>query len=236
MSNYVSLMTREYSEGRICIATDRLSGYLTSHGFSSENLWRNILEWTGQKFNLEKINIAVVNSAKLLPLNYIDNFKPISYEEIDLQYISINDLSKFDLIYFIGLPELVSDDTAAAIENYVKNGGGILIEVPDRGGENINIIRDIDSVYCSSADRPIYDYSYWTVIGKTHYVYYPPAIVNFYSTILFNLVPTSWSILMTDTPATANALKTITIVGSTAASFSVGYSNAFKNGIVEVTN
>ena len=116
MSNYVSLMTREYSEGRICISTDRLSGYLTNHGFNSQNLWRKILEWTGQKFNLENIHIAVINSAKLLPLNYIDNFKPISYEEIDLQYVSINDLARFDLIYFIGLPALVSDETAAAIE------------------------------------------------------------------------------------------------------------------------
>lgn len=235
MSYYVSLMVREYSEGRICITTDRLSGYLTSHSFTSKDLWRNILEWTGQRFNSENITIGVVNSANMVPINYLDKFQPISYANIDLQYISINNLSQFDLIYFVGLPDLVSDDAATAIEEYVKNGGGVLIEVPDRGGENINVIRNIDSVYCTSSDRPIYYSSYWTTIGKGHQIYSSDAKVYFYSTILFDLVPSNWSILMTDTPSNDNSpilSKNITIIGSASSYVSIGYSNSFKNGIV----
>lgn len=232
MSNYVSLMTKEYAEGRICITTDRLSGILTSHGFSSKDLWRKILEWTSQKFNSENINIAIINNAKLYPISYLDNFNPVSYKNITLQEISINNLSEFDILYFIGLPPLISNDATSAIEKYVKNGGGVLIEVPDRGEEYINVIRDISSVYCSSINRPIYDYSYWTTVGKSHYVFTSTAIVNFYSTILFNLVPSDWIILMTDVPSISNQLNNIIIVGSTSASFSIGYSNTFKNGIV----
>ena len=232
MANYVSLMTKEYAEGRICITTDRLSGILTSHGFSSKDLWRKVLEWTGQKFNSENINIAIINNAKLYPISYLDNFSPISYKNITLQEISINNLSEFDILYFIGLPSLISNDATSAIEKYVKNGGGVLIEVPDREEEHINVIRDISSVYCSSINRPIYDYSYWTTTGKSHYTYTPNAIVNFYSTILFNLVPSDWSILMTDIPSISNKLNDVIFIGSTSASFSIGYSNIFKNGIV----
>ena len=234
MANYISLMTKEYGEGKICITTDRLSGYLTSHALASKDLWRKVLEWTGQRFNTELINVAVVNSAEMLPINYLDNFAPISYKNISLQDISTdNDLSEFDLIYFIGLPPLVADDCASAIEEYVENGGGILLEVPDRGGENINILRDIDYIYCASSNRPTYDFSYWTNSGKNSYVYSQDAIVNFYTTILFNDVNSDWDILMTDTPTnTPTVLNPVSIVGNTSAFITVGYSSVFKNGIV----
>jgi hypothetical protein len=232
MSNYVSLITKEYANGRMCITTDRLSGILTSHGFSSKVLWRKILEWTSQKNNLENINMAILNNYNVASNGYLDNFKPIYYKNIDLQDVCTNNISNFDLIYCIGLPSLVSNDASSAIERYIRNGGGILIEVPNIEKEYINIIRDISLIYCSSLNRPIYDYSYWTTVGKDHYVYSSKAIVNFYSTILFDLVPSDWSILMTDTPSVSSQISNITMTGSASASLSISYSNVFKNGIV----
>jgi len=234
MANYVSLMSREYGDGRICIATDRLSGYLTSHAFASKDLWRKVLEWTGQRLDKEIINVAIVNSANMLPITYLDNFAPISYSNISLQDISTNNgLYKYDLIYFIGLPISVSNDCVYAIEEYVGSGGGVLIEVPDIGGENINILMDIDSIYCSSANRPTYDFSYWTNSGQNSYVYSQTAIVNFYTTILFNDVPPEWTIWMVDTPnSSITTLNNVSIIGNAASVITVGYSTIFKNGIV----
>jgi len=44
--SYVALATREYSEGRICIMTDRIGGYRTGHGDNLLLFWRKLLEWT----------------------------------------------------------------------------------------------------------------------------------------------------------------------------------------------
>lgn len=233
MTTYVSLAIKEYAEGRVCIVTDRISGYLTNHGQSSPAFWRNVIEWTGRRFPSESISIGIIETFKV-PSTNLDFISPVSYKNIDLQYLANNDFGEFNLLYFIGLPSLVSDEVAEKIEEYVKVGGGVLIEVPDRGGEYINILKYIDNIYCISPERPSYDYASWTVNGRQSYVYDPHAKIGLYSSLSLASFPSSWEIIMTDAPVLQEYIPTKEIVadGKCESLVGISYASSFTKGIV----
>lgn len=239
MITYISLAVREYGEGRICISTDRMGGDLTSHGTNEKAMWRKVLEWTGKSFPSENINVGVIESYSVESLTYINDLVPASYEKIDLQFISQSDLTeleKFDLLYFIGLPDLVATEALENIKSYVKNGGGILVENPNRGGEYINVLSGIDNIFCSSMNRPLFSSAYWTVSGESHYIYESKAKTYFYTTLELDAFSSDWNLLMTS----AEVIKPKTPVppsdnfsySNSSSEIGIGYTCGFKNGIV----
>lgn len=234
---YVSLAVREYAEGRICITTDKLSGFLTSHSQDGRNLWRNVIEWTGQRFPSETISVGIVKTAPCPDFSYLKIFSQISYKEISLADIE-SDISIYDLIYFVGLPSSVESSTKNAIEVYVRNGGGILIEAPLNAEENINVIESIESIYCPSIQVPEYSSAFWTESGRSHYVYDSNAILGFYSTLESSEFSADWTLLMTNINDQTGSTGIGTIYYPTTASsssrFCISYSASFKNGVVLV--
>jgi len=238
MITYISLAVREYGEGRICISTDRMGGFWTAHGLNEKSMWRNVLEWTGKKFPTENINIAVIESYDIETLSYISNLSPTSYKKIDLQYISNGDLSKFDVLYFIGLPSLVSNDALSKIETYVREGGGILIENPNRGGENINILTSIENIYCSSSNRPIMSSAFWTETGTSHYIYSSGAKTYFYTTLELSAFSEDWDLLMSSAEVIQSSFRNpesetvIETFAHASSEFGIGYVCGFSKGVV----
>lgn len=234
---YVSLAVREYAEGRICITTDRVSGYLTSHGQDGKNLWRNVLEWTGQRFSSEIVNIGVIQTAPVVDLSYLNLFDYVTYTEITLADIT-TDISMYDMIYFVGLPKTSSVTTPMqdALEVYVREGGGILIEAPLNPEENINVLASIEYIYCSSIQPPTYDLSFWTESGLSHYVFDKDAKVGFYATLENNNFSSEWTLLMTNIDNHVYNIENNDIyyptVSNSSSEFGAGYTMAFKNGIV----
>jgi hypothetical protein len=197
MSN-IALATRIYGEGRICIINDRISGYGTYHGVNSISFWRTLLEWTGQKLSKEILTIALLDNSEYKPLSILSEIYQTKIYNVSLQDISIKDLSKYDVLYVSGLPVNVSLESHQKIQQYVSNGGGIVIESPNRGDEDINILSSMDSVYCLSNDKPIQDNAYWTLKGKEHYIYDSDVKIGFFSTIERSSFNSNWDILMSD--------------------------------------
>lgn len=234
MSIYAAIIVRQYAEGRICITSDRINGYLSTEGGTSA-LWRKVMEWTGQKRSFETINVAVINSSLIPYRNKLEELVPISFQELSLHDVTYNDISSFDLLYFVGLPSESSSDLERVLESYVKNGGGIYIEVPDRDGE-IEILKNIESVVCSSINRPQFSNAYWTASGREHYIFVDPVNVGFLTTLDVAGFSTSWTPLMTNTTSSDNIqpeepLTTIDKIGS---EFGIGYTIAMQHGIVEL--
>lgn len=233
MSVYVSLACREYVEGRICLTSDKLSGFITNHGFCSRKLWRNVLEWTGQKFPEEIINVGVVVSTPIPTLDYLATFGMISYRVLTIEDLS-GDLSGIDILYFIGLPV---SDISDVMEEYVRYGGGILIECPDKVG-TINVLEDIETINITSIERPSYEISYWTEDGVDHPIYSNDAIVYFYSTLELNSF-SNWTILMSSVKneslisnVTGGGNVYVPTTSSATSEFGISYENYYKNGIV----
>jgi len=235
MSTYAAIIVRQYAEGRICITSDRIGGYLSNDG-GSISLWRNLMEWTGQRFSSETIRIGIINSSNIPYKANMEMLIPISFQEINPNTITYGDISAFDILYFIGLPSESSISLETAISNYVKNGGGVYIEVPDIVGE-IEILKSIESVSCDSINRPLFSNAYWTENGKLHYSYIEPVNVGFLTTLDVSSFSSSWIPLMTNEISTlqeVNPEVTIITTDKTASEFGIGYTIAMKDGIVEI--
>jgi hypothetical protein len=181
--NYAALIVRQYGEGRLSIITDRISGKNTSHGSNSVTFWRQLLEWNGQRFDGESINVGVIDVANNGAFSALRELHMIRAFELTMQDVAKQDLSLYDVLYFSGLPSTVSDDVHNKIEPYVSNGGGVFVESPDRGEENINILTSIDNIYCKSSDKPLQTNAYWTTLGLSDYSYFKEAKVSFVSSL-----------------------------------------------------
>ena len=238
MSNYAALIVRQYGEGRIAVITDRVSGYKTYHGANPVTFWRQMLEWTAQRFEKEPLNIALVDNADQRALESLRELHQIRVTSLTLQDVAKRDLSPFHLLYVSGLPEEVSNDVHTRLETYVAGGGGLFIENPNRGSENINILTSMDNVYIDVTDRPLQEDAYWTSIGISHYMHYPTARVGFYSTLKPTDFGTEWSILMSDVETTTIASNaesaTITTDSNLGAEFGLSYVASMIKGIAIV--
>lgn len=232
MNTYTAIIVKQYSEGRICITTDRIGKYLSTYGGSS-SLWRKLLQWTGQRNSIETINIGIINSSNVYYIREMEKLSPISFQEISTNDILNKDISKYDMLYFIGLPE--SENISEAIEKYVRQGGGVYIEVPDKEGE-IKILKDIDSIVCSSVNRPVLDSAYWTQEGQNHYIYTSDVAVGFLTTMNMSSFPSDWYSLMSNIPYVVSTFNNSMpeTKYKDGSEFAVGYSIAMKYGIVKI--
>jgi len=232
-----AILVRQFGEGRICISADRISGYLTGHGEGHIPLWRKIIEWTSQKYPEEIPIIAWVGNAEYSSYESIKDAKYVSVYSKTIEDLARDDLSFYDLIYFTGLPSSVYSDVAQKLKTFVEDGGGIVVEDPNRGGENINVISAIDSVYCASIQRPTYSFAYWTTSGLSHYIYDSDAKVSFMTTLDSSDITSDWSILMSSEETTSViATMPTTAVNETIAQasseFGLSFISSMKNGVV----
>ena len=234
---YAAILVKQFGEGRICISSDRISGYLSGHGEGHIPLWRKIIEWTSQKYTDEIPNVALVENASYSAYESVKDLKYISVYRKTVEDLARDPLSFYDLIYFSGLPDSVYPEVALSLRTFVENGGGIVVEDPNRGGENINVISAIDSIYCLSTQRPTYSFANWTVSGLAHYIYDQDAKVSFMTTLDTTYIPSDWSVLMSNIPtktsvstsATASVYETIAKTGS---EFGLSFVSSMQNGVV----
>jgi len=238
--SYVALAVREYGNGRICISSDRLSGYLSPQGRPVLSFSRKLLEWVGQKLSGEIINLGVINSAQIQYSTVLQALPYIQFKDVDLQSIGIEDLEQFELLYFVGLPDIVSSEIKSKIEEYVANGGGVFVEVPDRGAENINVLDGIESIYCTAYAAPTYSGSFWTSDGAAHYMFNSSVSLGFLTTIEDSALSNNWTILISNVETTFenNPNETqppLEIIGSVGAEFGISYFGSMINGIVVIT-
>jgi hypothetical protein len=239
MSNYAALIVRQYGEGRIAVITDRISGFKTCHGANPVTFWRQMLEWTAQRFQKEPLNIALVDNSNQKALSALRELHQIQVTPLTLQDVSKKDISSYHLIYISGLSDEVSIDVYERIESYIESGGGLFIENPNRGGENINILTSIDNVYVESTDKPLQNEAFWTTAGIDHYMYYPTAKVGFFSTLNTSSLGGEWSILMSDIETTSvvsdSTITTeITTDSQVGAEFGMSYVSSMAKGIVTI--
>lgn len=234
---FAALAVRNYGEGKICIHTDKIGAIQTGHRDNPKIFWRKIFEWaTGKKSN-ETIKVGLVINSKVQSADRIHSLKPINVQKINLSDIAIIDITKFDCLYFVGLPVLVDAIISFKIEKFVREGGGLILESPDRGGENINILADIEDVYCYSSEKPIDTYAYWTNEGMFHYVFYGAVSVSFMTTLREEDFSTSWSILMSDventvTTTTSAVGQSFDFGAKSTFEFAVGFISSMQKGIV----
>jgi len=197
---YVALAVRSYAEGRVLIHTDRIDGYQMGHGTNSKSFWRNVFNWTSKRFSREIINVGFLsynnNSG-----DKISTLEPISMRLMSLTDLATEDLSALDCLYFAGLPENVSEIVASNIEQFVREGGGLILESPDNGNENINVLSQIESVFCYSEQSPMENDAYWTLVGNSHYIF-NGVIMPFGVTLRESDFSGEWVILMSDVPST----------------------------------
>lgn len=234
MNIYTSIIVRQYAEGRICLTTDRIGSYLTNEGGSSA-LWRHLLEWVGQKYTHETITVGVINNCNVPYRSKLEQLIPISFEDIVLSDVIYKDLSDYDMLYFIGLPQTSSSNLETVLEEYVRGGGGLYIEVPDKDGV-IDILKGIESINCESINRPQFGISYWTPTGKLHYSYTPSVYVGFLTSLRVSDFSSDWVPLMTNVPSDDATEPEVVIetLNSIGSEFGVGFTIAMQNGLVEI--
>ena len=137
------------------------------------------------------------------------------------------------------MPEVVADEIKIKIAAYVANGGGVFIEVPDRGSENINVLGGVEDIYCTSYSAPIYGGSFWTSNGTNHYMFHHSVRLGFLTTLNYDSFSDNWNILMSDIETTfTNTVSnnsTFSAIGSVGAEFSISYCGYMNKGIVIIT-
>jgi len=227
----IAIATKEYGNGKICIISDRISGFRNGHGEQPSQFYTNLFKYIG---NNDIVSIGIVDSINLNNYTYLDKYN-VSYELIDLQDISTQFI-QYDLIYFIGLPEKVDVDCSNAIEFYVNNGGGIIIEVPNKNG-NINVLSSIENIYCNY-ERPTFSKAYWTESGLNSELYDSELYIAFLTTLDQSYFST-WNILMNDVQveyknSLVKQIDNIEIIGSCISNFGMSYTVAYQNGILEL--
>jgi hypothetical protein len=234
-----AVTVRQYGQGRILIHTDRVSAVQTGHGHNPTEFWRKVFEWTGQKNPGETISVGLIINTENASADRIHSFNPISVKKIKFNDLATKDISEFDLLYMVGLPDAVTANVAQKISQFVVNGGGLILESPDRGGEYINVLSDIENVYVYSAQRLLTSLAYWTNDGVNHYIYYPDISMTFMVTIKASDLSSHWTILMSNIQnVNTTTTTTVTVLfdlGKTAASeFAVSFVSAMQKGLVEI--
>jgi hypothetical protein len=233
---YIALARRSYGEGRISIITDHIGGYESGHGVNSISFWVNLIEWTGQRKNKEKIKIGIIPSIETGFEKYLKTREKISFNRTSLQDISRKNLN-YDLLYFIGLPEKITLVAKNNIEEFVRKGGGVLIERPNVENSNINVIESIESVLCYSRQKNNYNFAYWTNDGINSNLYKDDVLVSFSSSLRKSDFSSEWEILMSNikndvVKSSDPFLETVQTVSNAISEFSVSFYNAMSHGIV----
>jgi hypothetical protein len=232
------MASRQYGEGRIFIHTDRLAGAQTGHGANPKEFWRKVLEWTSSKNPKETIRVGLIINTKIYSADRINSFIPIKVQRFTISDLAVVDLSNIDCLYIVGLPDIVSSNVTGKIKTFVENGGGLVIEYPNRGGENINILANIENLYCNSGERPLQTYAYWTIDGGNSSVYHSNIDIAFMSDMRQVDFSLSWTILMTNivnavTTTTTTSLEDAFDFGkSNESEFSISLIIAMQKGIV----
>jgi hypothetical protein len=194
---YISLITKEYVNGRVAITTDRIGGFRTGHGTTPDNFWRSLLKWAGQKTDKENVHVGFIKSTETYYENYVESIDGVTYQEINTEHLTTFGTDEFDVIYFISLPKEYDDGIPDLLEEYVKEGGGLIFESPDEEGE-IELLSSIDSIVVSSTQRPNYDNAYWTTTGFNSELYAANFTSSFMVTIGQDSIPSDWSILLSN--------------------------------------
>lgn len=239
MTTYAAIAVREYGAGRICIHTDKISSAQTGHQANPKNFWRKMLEWTSGKSSEEVINVGLVISSDPASADKMHSLNPVNVKKITVDDIALNKLSKYNVLYLSGLPSEISSQAKQNIKTFVEAGGGIVIESPDRGGENINVIEEIESVYCYSSERPLDTLAYWTETGSTHYMYHENVDIAFMTTLREEDFSSYWSILMNSVDSTVTTTTVTSEVvykydKTSSLEFAIGFISTMQNGIVHL--
>lgn len=234
----VAMACREYGEGRVFIHTDRIGGLRTGHGDNPKEFWRKILEWTSKKSSNELIRVGLVINTQPSASDKINSMKPVSVDKLKISDLALADLSKYDCIYIVGLLDSVSSAVTQRLESFVENGGGLAIEYPNIGGEDINVLRSIEDIYCYSSERLLTSNAYWTIDGGNHYVFYNDAEISFMSTLRQADFSEDWTILMTNIPyivtttTTTSPDEILDFDRNSGSEFGISFIGAMQNGIV----
>jgi hypothetical protein len=168
------------------------------------------------------------------------SFSPISVVKMSVFDLANKDLSNFDCLYFVGLPVAISSNITQRIATFVNNGGGLVLEYPNNSHEYINVLSDIESLYCYSNERLLQKNAYWTIDGGNSYIFDFNADISFMSTFRQIDFSTYWTILMTNiqnivTTTTTTAIGDIIVFDNKNASeFVVSFISSAQNGIITI--
>jgi len=235
--NYAAIVTRDYGMGRVLIHSDKIDAYQTGHHQNPIAFWRHVLEYVSHKTYSETIKVGLIVNDVSKALEKMSSFALVDVEELTISDIALRDISGFDCLYFVGLPSLVHSTIATKIAQYVLNGGGMIIESPNRSGE-INVLSGIESVSCSSIQRPVETNAFWTMAGKSHYIYDPYVTFSFMTTLISQDF-SNWSCLMSNVVSQTDKLDNqqldvFTYSGSSTFEIGISFYSSMQNGIVVV--
>jgi hypothetical protein len=235
----VSLIINEYLNGRVAITTDRLGGFRTGNGSQPAGFWENLIKWVAQKNKNENVNLCIVKSSNIFHNEFLSKIEDINYQEFNENEIFSINFDDFDLLYFVGLPKIgAPDDLPETIEEYVRNGGGLIVESPDIIGD-IEIVSLIDPVSVTSNKRPSYEAAYWTQFGLESEVYYKE---NTSSSFMVEIRSTdfseNWDIILSNVETSVGKVETGAAIASNDYSsrsfqeFGVGFIVGISDGTV----
>ena len=235
---YQVLSSIEYYKGRAFLVCSKFS-------FDSV-LMRKIMEWASSKSSSDAISVLVVSgiggSVNLSDLNSPRNviFSTGGIEDLsDLDY-----LKNFSCIVMQSVNnDKISPVIRKTIENYVENGGGLVVSDLKIDADYVSLFETIGPVYCQSSSFLISSGAYvWTDEGRENYIYEPEfSAVNIFatSTVAEVGLGSYWKQLYVYDTASSGGVD-IEVVGSVYSSVDydipgavfMGYSpSVYKNGI-----
>ena len=238
-TTYAAIAVREYGEGRILIHTDKIGAIQTGHHINPKSFWRGVLEWTSKRKPSELIKVGLIINTKIHASDRLNSLNPDTVKKLNWADVALQDISDFNCLYVVGLPDSISSDVTQKLEEYVRLGGSIILESPDNGGENINILRDIENVYLESDERVLETLAFWTIQGRVHYIFYDDARITFMTTLKESALSNSWTVLMSNVPTAEDTLISISddlfeFKSRSSFEFAVSFLSTMQNGIIEL--
>tara|TARA_R110000824_G_C15232856_1_gene678961 strand:- start:10620 stop:12314 length:1695 start_codon:yes stop_codon:yes gene_type:complete len=231
-----TLMIREYGEGRILISSDDISGAPSGVTYNSQSFWRSLIGWTGKRYLSERIDVGLFDFRNDNAINVVNTLGQIKVDNLELHDILFESIFGYNLLIFVGTPEDVDSDTSAILEQYVENGGGILISVPSYDGE-IAILSDIESILVDSIQPIPNSIGYWTVTGENSTLYNNSIALPIGFQIDVTNLSSNWSILMTDQLSQESVIFTnsdFSAKGQMGAEFGISYTSSLVDGLLDI--
>jgi len=164
---YSVLSSIEYYKGRALLACCKFS--------FDPDFVRKSLEWVSSKSEGDHLSVLVVSGiGGEVSLSDFNSPIDVSLFIGDLRDLSdLNNLTKFSCIVFQGVSnDKISSVIRKNIENYVMQGGGIVVSEIKVDADYVSIFENIGPIYCTSSEFLLSEGAYtWTDDGKLSYFY-----------------------------------------------------------------
>jgi len=171
---YVTFASLRYKKGNYFLFCTRFNNRDVANASAPKEFIKRCLEMVSSRYSSEVLTVcSVANNVVDGTIPAVDNVRGVNVERAELADLSNPDfLSRFDCLILSGWRNTVSPFIQDNINEYVANGGGVILSDIRVSGETISLLDTVAPVYCRPEAEGIdQGIVLWTKEGKESYIY-----------------------------------------------------------------